>query len=99
MTVIVCNAFSDPKAARVRRPRKIPRPKLNRPQSLDVPHVKEFMRDRIKRLFIGTGVTERARLNDLSRRQVLHAIARVSVVRKVKQKGVRIELGWSPHRS
>ena len=98
MPVVVRDAFRDPKAARVRRAGEIPWPQLNRPQTLHVPHVKEFMRNCIERLFIRTRVAELARLNNFCRRQVLHAVARVSIVRKMNQKRVRIELGLSPHR-
>ena len=83
MTVIIGDAFSDPQSSSVGWPREIPRSKLNRPQTLHIPHMKELVRDRVQSLLIGSRVGEGAWLNDLRRRQVLHAVPRLTIAREV----------------
>ena len=60
--------------------------------------MKEFVRHRIQRLFVHARIGQRARLDNLRRGQVLHAITRVTIIRKMNQKGVSVEFGRSPHR-
>ena len=45
--------------------------------------MKELVRDRIQSLLIGSRVGEDAWLNDLRRRQVLHAVPRLTIAREV----------------
>src|SRR4030095_14170671 len=91
VAVIVCDAFSDPKSTRMRRPREIPRTQLNRPQTLYVPHVKEFVRGGGESFFKLPWIGELAGQNDLRRRQVFHPVARVAVVRGVNEESGRLK--------
>ena len=98
MSVIVGDAFSDPQTSGVGGPCEIPGTKLNRPQALDIPYVKELMSDSIERLFVHPGISERAGLDDLRGREMLHSVIRVTIVREVNQKTIRIEFWRPPHR-
>src|SRR5882672_10610743 len=98
MAVVISNALGDPQAARIQRARKVPRAEFSRAQPFDVPDVKKFMRYGAERVLKCTGISERARLNDLRRRQMLHAVTRPIVRRKVNQKSVGIKLRRPPHR-
>ena len=98
MSVVIRDPFGDPKSARVRRPRKVPRPQLDRPQALHVPHVKEFVRRSFQGLLVSRRVRQLTRLNNLCGSDVFHSIARVAIVREMDQESVRIKLRRSPHR-
>ena len=98
MAVIVREAFGDPEPARGEWSREVPWAKLKRAQSLDVPDVKEFVRDGAECSFVNTWLTKRAGLDDLSRSEMLHAVAGMIVGSEVDQKRVLFKLRRSPHR-
>src|SRR6185295_9534986 len=52
MSVVVCEALSNPESAGIRRAGEIPWSKFDRPQSFYFPNVEEFMRDSIERAAI-----------------------------------------------
>ena len=58
---------------------------VQRAQSLDVPHVKKLVRDGAESSLVNAWITKRAGLNDLSRSQMLHAVAGTIVGRVVDQ--------------
>jgi len=97
MAVIVREAFGDPEPARGEWSREVPWAKLKRAQSLDVPDVKEFVRDGAECSFVNTWLTKRAGLDDLSRSEMLHAVAGMIVGSEVDHKRVLFKLRRSPH--
>src|SRR5206468_1196672 len=99
MSVIIRETLGNPKPSCIRRASEIPWSKFNRTKSFYIPNVKKLMRDSIQRLAIHARFAKRAGLNDLRGSQMLHAISRVIVGRKMKQEGVRVKLGRTPHRS
>src|SRR5262249_11999283 len=79
MSVIIREPFSYPQTTCVGRPGKVPWSKFQWSQSLYIPDVKEFVCDSVESSVINTGLAECARLDDLSRGQMLHAVSRTLV--------------------
>src|SRR5712671_1133261 len=98
MSVIIREALGNPKPPSIRRTGEIPWSKFDWTQSFHIPYVEEFMRDRIKRVAVNAGLTQRARLDNLCGCQMLHAIAGVIVGGEVEQKSIGVELRRPPHR-
>src|SRR5215216_8118080 len=59
--------------------------------------MKELMRYSAQRAFINTWFSKRARLDDLSRRQMFHAVAGMILGGKVQQERVLFKLRRTPH--
>src|ERR1051325_767235 len=97
MTVVVCQTLGNPKPARSQRASEGPWPKLQRPQTFDIPDVKNFMRDGVERAGVHTFLAERPGLDYLRRSQMLHAVAGVIVGGEVYKEGVGIKFGRTPH--
>ena len=82
--VVLRESFRDPQGTRRCRFCPIPRSKLNRPQPFHVPCVEEFMSRCTERPVIAGAIGKNAGLDDLSRVEVLHTIARAIVSDEVE---------------